>query len=178
MDWLIGLDWKSMLTIDKPLAEIFLRGTVMYLGLFFMLRFVRRREVGAMGITDLLVLVLIADAAQNAMADDYRSLPEGLVLVGTIIGWSYALDWLGYHVAFLGRLLEPAPLTLIEHGQMLRRHMRRELITEEELMSQLRLQGVDDVKQVKRAYMESDGRISVLADPPPEQKPAPEKLIA
>ena len=60
--------------------------------MFALLRFVLKREAGTLAITDLLVVVLIADAAQNAMADDYRSVPDGLLLVATIVFWSYALD--------------------------------------------------------------------------------------
>jgi hypothetical protein len=55
-----------------------------------------KREAGGVGITDMLVIVLLADAAQNAMAGEYKSISDGLVLVSTIIFWSYALDWLGY----------------------------------------------------------------------------------
>lgn len=46
-----------------------------------------------MSVTDLLVVVLIADAAHNAMAGDYRSLLDGILLVSTIVFWSYALGW-------------------------------------------------------------------------------------
>lgn len=112
--------------------------------------------------TDLILITLIADASQNAMAGEYKSVPDGILLVGTIIFWSYAFDWLSFKFAWFSRLIEPPPLPLIQNGQLLRRNMRRELITEEELMSHLREQGLDDVKKVKKAYIESDGRISVV----------------
>ena len=115
-----------------------------------------------MGITDLLVVVLIADAAQNAMSDDYRSIPDGLLLVGTIIFWSWALNWLGFRFPRIQRFVHPAPLPLVRDGRMLRKNMARELITEDELMSQLRLQGASEVSQVESALMEGDGRISVI----------------
>jgi uncharacterized membrane protein YcaP (DUF421 family) len=70
------------------------RGSTVYLTLFFLLRIVLRRESGGMGITDLLVIVLLADAVQNAMAGDYHSVPDGLLLGATLIFWSFALDWL------------------------------------------------------------------------------------
>lgn len=127
-----------------------------------MLRLVLRREAGTVGITDLLVVVLIADAAQNAMGDDYRSIPDGLLLVATIIFWSWALNWLGFRFPRIQRLVHPAPLPLVKDGRLLRKNMARELITEDELMSQLRLQGASDVRQVASALMEGDGRISVI----------------
>ncbi|MDP9380675.1 MAG: DUF421 domain-containing protein [Chloroflexota bacterium] len=163
MDWLWGTEWRKLLLPDTPLLEIFLRGSIMYLSLYFVLRIVLRREAGGMGIADLLVVVLIADAAQNAMANDYSSLSDGLLLVGTIVFWSHAVNWLGYRFPSMERWVRPQALPLVLDGRMLPHNMRRELITEGELLSQLRLQGVDDVADVKEAYMEGDGRISVVA---------------
>ena len=161
MDWLLRVDWQKAFVPQLSVAEIFLRGTAVYFLLFAFLRLLRR-ESGAIGITDLLVVVLIADAAQNAMAGEYVSITEGALLVGTIAVWDYALDWLGYHWKAVARLLRPAPLALVRDGRMLRRNMRRELITEDELLSQLRQQGVGDLSGVERACLEGDGRISAV----------------
>ncbi len=177
MQTLFGVNWRSVFLPSISPLEIIVRGTLVYLIIFFLLRVVLKREAGELGIADLLVLVLIADAAQNAMAGAYTSLPDGILLVATIIFWSYALDWLGYHSPRLQRLLHPPPLLLVRDGQMLRRNMRRELVTEEELRSHLREQGVDDLQQVKAAYMESDGRISVIAREGPG-RPTPERPVS
>jgi uncharacterized membrane protein YcaP (DUF421 family) len=112
--------------------------------------------------TDLLLITLLADAAQNGMADGYESVTAGFVLVATIIFWSYAFDWLSFRFDWFARLIEQPPLPLIKDGRLLRRNMRKELITEDELMSQLREQGLDDPAKVKEAYMESDGQFSVV----------------
>ncbi len=162
MDVLAGIDWQQILALDIPIVEIFFRGSAVYLVLFFLLRFLLRREAGTVGITDLLVIVLLADATQNAMAGNYHSITAGLMLAATIIGWSYTLDWLGFRFPRLERWIRPPPLPLVRNGRMLKQNMRRELITEEELMGHLRLQGVDDISDVKLAFMESDGRISVI----------------
>jgi Predicted membrane protein len=158
----LHIDWKTILLPDTPLIEIIFRGSVMYLGLFFLLRVILKRQAGTLGMTDLLLITLLADASQNGMAGDYKSLPDGIVLVATIIFWSYALDWLSFKSPRFQRLIEPPPLPLIRSGQMLRRNMRRELITEADLMGQLREQGISDVSKVKEARIESDGRISVI----------------
>jgi uncharacterized membrane protein YcaP (DUF421 family) len=162
MDYLLAVDWDRMFRLDTPILEILIRGSVVYLSIFLILRFVLKRQAGAVGITDLLVVVFIADASQNAIADDYHSIPDGLILVLTIILWSFLLDWLGYHFPLIQHIIHPPPLPLIKNGQMLRRNMRQELITEGELMTQLREQGVDDLSCVKYAYMEGDGYISVI----------------
>ena len=70
---LIGdVDWAKVFGPDTPVLEIVVRGTVVYLALFVLIRVVFKRQPGAVGIADLLVVVLIADAAQNAMAGTYE----------------------------------------------------------------------------------------------------------
>jgi uncharacterized membrane protein YcaP (DUF421 family) len=161
MDLFLQIDWRSIFLPSVGVAEIFLRGTVVYLFLFFILRLLRR-EAGAIGISDLLLVVLIADAAQNAMSSDYKSITDGMILVGAIAFWDYFLNWLGYRFPSVRRLLRPPPLLLVKDGRMLRRNMRQEMITEEELMGQLRERGAERIDEVKKAYMEGDGRISVI----------------
>ncbi|PTU31560.1 DUF421 domain-containing protein [Stenotrophobium rhamnosiphilum] len=162
MEHIFGIDWHALFVPNTTLAEVIIRGTLIYLLLFFLMRFMRR-EAGQIGIADVLVVVVIADAAQNGMAGPYNSITEGVVLILTITFWDYALDWLGYHVPVFGRLIHPKPLPLIKDGRMLLRNMRRELITQEELQSRLREEGVEHMHEVKNCYMEGDGRISVIS---------------
>ncbi|HEY8218688.1 MAG TPA: YetF domain-containing protein [Methylobacter sp.] len=158
----MNIDWKAIFLPDIPLIEIVLRGSVMYLALFILLRIILKRQSGTLGITDLLLITLLADASQNGMAGSYKSLPNGIVLVATIIFWDFALDWLSYKSPGFQRLIEPPPLLLVKNGQLLRRNMRKELITEEDLMMQLREQGISEISKVKEAHIESDGHISVV----------------
>jgi len=156
-----GVDWAQVFLPDTSLVEIFVRGTITYFALFALLRYLRR-EAGTVGLSDLLVLVLIADAAQNAMAANYNSLTDGIFLVFTIIAWSYVLNWLGYQVPVIGRFVHPPPLPLIHNGRLIRANMRREFVTQDELMSHLREQGIEDISAVRRAFIEGDGHISVV----------------
>jgi uncharacterized membrane protein YcaP (DUF421 family) len=158
---MFDLDWNQIWTPTLPLAEIFLRGTVVYLALCLYFRLLRR-EAGGIGISDVLVIVLVADASQNAMAGEYRSITEGLLLVATIGFWDYVLDWLGFRYPLFERLMRPAPLLLVSHGRMMRQNMKKEMVTEEELRSLLREQGIEDPRQVRRCYLEGDGRLSVI----------------
>jgi uncharacterized membrane protein YcaP (DUF421 family) len=156
------MDWKSIFLTDTPLLEIIVRGSLMYIALFVMLRVILKRQMGTLTMSDLLLITLLADASQNAIAGEYKSIPNGIVLVLTIIFWNYAFDWLSFRSEWFRKLLEPAPLLLVKDGRMLRRNMRQELITEDELMMQVREQGLNEVSKVKEAYMESDGRISII----------------
>jgi uncharacterized membrane protein YcaP (DUF421 family) len=156
------MSWHDLFVPTVPLLALVLRGTLVYLGIVLLLRIALKREAGTLTLPDVLMTVLIADAASPAMTADYRSVTEGFVVVGTIVFWNFALDWLAYRVPWVRRALHPGPLLLISDGAMVRRNMRRESITEEDLWSALRSEGVDDLTQVRRAYMEGDGTISVL----------------
>lgn len=155
-------DWSAMFTFSVSPLEIIVRGSIVYWFIFVLLRVAGRRDIGSFGVADMLVLVLIADAAQNAMAGEYTSIVDGLILVGTIVGWTVIVDRVGYFFQPVGRLLSSDRVCLVHDGVIARRNMRREFITEEELMSELRLKGISDLKEVHRAFMESDGNISVL----------------
>jgi uncharacterized membrane protein YcaP (DUF421 family) len=114
------------------------------------------------GIADVLPLVLVADASQNAMPGGYTTVSEGLVLVGTLSGWNVLLAWLAFRFPSVRRLVEPDTLPLIRDSRLLKRNRRREFITEKELRARLREQGIDDLVQVKAAYLEPDGNFSVI----------------
>lgn len=159
----VDIDWNALLIPELSLLEIFLRGTVMYLAIFVLFRFLKR-DAGEIGIADLLVVVLVADAAQNAMANDYHSITEGLLLVSTIVFWNFTIDWLGYKFPKFGDIIYPPPTLLVKHGRMLRQNMRAQMLTDEELLSQLRQQGVEHLAEVKKAYIEGDGHISVITE--------------
>ena len=133
----------------------------MYIGMFALLR-IFRRQAGSIGIADLLVIVVIADAAQNGMAGDSKSITEALILIATIILWDWFFDWLGFKSPLFQRILAPRPLLLIEEGKFIGRNLEKEMITEDELHSQLRQQGIEDTAKVKKCYLESNGHFSVL----------------
>jgi uncharacterized membrane protein YcaP (DUF421 family) len=148
--------------------ELVLRGSAVYWGLFLLFRFLLRRDAGSMGIADILLLVLIADASQNAMAGGYESVADGAVLVLTIALWSWLMDWASFRSERMRRFLDPPPLVLVRRGQVVPRNLRREHISMPELMASLREQGIEKLAEVKMARMESDGSISVI-----HQKPSP-----
>ena len=164
MEWLYHIDledWKMIFVPHQSLLEIFIRGSIMYLFMFGLLR-IFRRQAGSIGIADLLVIVVIADAAQNGMAGDSKSITEAVLLISTIIFWDFFLDWLAYKSKFFERILEPQRLKIIKDGRFLRRNMRKEMILQEELESKMRQNGIEDVSEIKIACLESDGHFSFI----------------
>ena len=153
---------SEYVTVDWPGVLFVVRISTIYLFLYFLLRFVLKREAGALGLTDVLVIVLIADAVQNGMAGGYNTVLGGLVAGVTIVSWDYALSWLSFQSPRLRRLIKPGPLLIIKNGRVIERNLRTELITEDELLGELRLQGVESIQDVWEAYVEENGRISVI----------------
>lgn len=160
----------DLFQIHVSVPELVLRGTLVYWLLFLIFRFILRRDVGAVGIADILLLVIVADAAQNAMSGGYDTFAEGAILVLTIVAWNWLLDFLSYHFAPVRRFASPERLTLVSRGVPRLRIMRREFITREELQEKLREQGIEDLSEVKVAYLEGDGQISVIRNSESKQK--------
>ena len=161
MDKLLGVDWETMFVPSSSVAEMLIRGSLTYWFCFLYIRFFRRSP-GQLMISDILLITLISDAAQNAMAGTYESVTEGVVLVGTLVGWDYALNWLGYRSMFINRISTPEPALLVHNGVLQRQTMKRELISEEELLGLLRINGIDDPADVKTCYLEGSGSVSVV----------------
>lgn len=157
-----SIDWHAVFIPGHSVLEMVLRGTIMYLLMFVLLRLMLKRQIGGLGPSDVLVIVVLAEVAGPGYTADYNSVTEGAVLIVTLLGWTYALEWLGHRFPVFERLIREPKLKLIQNGRMLRRNMQAELVTAEELMAQLREKGLEDCKNVAAAYMEADGRISVI----------------
>jgi uncharacterized membrane protein YcaP (DUF421 family) len=170
---ILGFDLEKAFIPDVSLFEMVARGVIVYLAIFVLLRVVLRGRLGTMTVSDLLVLVIIADAAQNAMSSTYTSITSGLVLVATIIGMSFLFDWLAFHVSWIRPFVHPARKPLVVDGRIIRRTLHEELMTEEELLTQIRLNGIEDLAEVKAAYLEGNGAVSVI---PRDGDAAPSKV--
>ena len=158
----MDLNWSEIFGLHTSPLEPIIRGTIMYLSLFVLFRVVIRRRIGAVGMSDILLVVIIADAAQSGLSGASHSITDALLVVGTIVAWNWLIDWLNFRVPALQPWLEPPPLLLIDNGRINYRNLRHEFVTMDELKAKLREEGVDEVKQVAKAYMESDGTVSVI----------------
>lgn len=156
-------DWNIILVPSAPLLELVVRGTVTFLVLTALFRIVGQREAGGLGLTDLLVVVLVAQAAGPGMLGEADTIADGLVVVVTMLVWSVVIDALGYRSTMFSRLTKARPRLLVSDGRLNRRVMRREFMTHEEVLSQLRLHGISEVGNVYRAYLEPSGMVSVVA---------------
>jgi uncharacterized membrane protein YcaP (DUF421 family) len=166
-------DLIELFKLSVPVWELVVRGSAIYLFLFLIFRFVVRRDLGSVGVSDILILVIIADASQNAMAGEYKTVTDGFILIATLIGWNVLFNAMGFHFAWFRRFAEPPPLLLVRDGKIIRKHLRLEMMTEDELLAKLRLQGIESLKEVKRARLEAEGDVSVIKRKPDDQGEAP-----
>ncbi len=153
---------SGLFTFSMSPLELVIRGSLMYVGLVLVMRFLLRRDIGSLSMPDVLFVVLVADASQNAMAGEYKSVADGLVLVGTLVAWNLALDWLSFRSARFRRFIEPRALPLIVDGKWLRQNLKKEWITTEEVLSKLREAGIEDINMVHKAVLEPGGELGVI----------------
>jgi uncharacterized membrane protein YcaP (DUF421 family) len=164
-------DWAGMLVPDVSLVESFARASVVYLSLLVLFRVAMNRQVGAIGLPDVMLVVLVSECVSQALSASAKSVPNGLAAVAALLFWSYALDRLSCRWPWLQRLLEPRPVEVVKDGTLLRENMDAEGMSGDELEAQLRLNGIDDVTKVKSARIESEGTVSVI--PKDDEPPAP-----
>lgn len=158
----MDIPWSELLRPEHSLLELAVRAALTYLGLFVIVRVGLRRELGSLGVADLLLIFLFAEALQNSLVPNYKSVTEGLFVVCVLIACNYAMDWLAFTFPAFERIVNPQPLLIVENGAVIHRNLRREMITIRELQRTLRKQGVDDIEKVKTAHIEGDGKISVV----------------
>ena len=162
-----NFDLEGVFSFTVSPLELMLRGTLMFWFLFIVLRFVLRRDVGSLGISDFLFVVILGDAAQNSMIGSATSATDGMLLIATLVFWSYMLDYMSFKFPVIQHFTSAPRLCLVRDGKLQRRNMRREFITDEELNAKIRHEGVDDLATVKRMYLEADGEMSLIRNDQP-----------
>lgn len=156
-------DWQSIFIPAVPLTESVVRGTVTFFVLLALIRIVGQRESGGLGLTDVLIIVLVAEAAAPALYPVQATLTDGIVVVvATVLFWSVSVDAIAYRFPGFARLAKARPKALIADGKLNTHVMRREFMSRAEVYSHLRLHGIEDINRVRRAYLEPNGMISVL----------------
>ena len=148
--------------LTMPLWEIGLRGTVVYLVLLLLVRFLPKRNAGHISPNDLLTLIVIGGVGTDAIMGGSTSVGDILLLIAIVVFWAWLMDALEYHVPAVQLLMRDSGTELIEDGRLLRRNMRHEMVTEQELMAALRKDGIEDPGLVQSARIEADGEISVI----------------
>ncbi len=158
----MGIDWSGIFVPQHSLLDLFIRGSVVYLSVYLLFRFVVLRMGASVSIGNILIAVIIADAVSNGIQGEYKTVTGALVLALTVVFWDLVIEALQHRFNVVREFLGGSPVMVIHEGRYLHGNMRRHLLSEHELMSELRQSGVDDVSKVKVAYLETDGKVSVI----------------
>ncbi len=142
--------------------DIVLRSAVIYIVVIVGLRLLGKKHVAQLTIVDLVLILLISNAVQNAMVGDDTSLIGGVIAAVTLLAVNAVLTYVLYRYRPADMLLEGTPTLLVHNGDALRAHLAQEKITEEELERVIREHGIGSIREVKSAVMEVDGSISVV----------------
>jgi uncharacterized membrane protein YcaP (DUF421 family) len=153
---------SDLLNFNVNPHELILRATVIYVAVLMLLRISGKRQIGQMGTTEFVAILLISNAVQNAMNGGDNSLVGGIVLAGVLVFLSVLISFFTYHSPFCARLFEGSPILLIHDGKIIEKNLRKELLSHEEVRGLLRKQGVDNVHEVKLAVLEADGILSIF----------------
>ena len=150
--------------MDASTWVIALRTLAVYGAVFIGLRLMGKREIGQMTIFDLVVILLIANAVQNAMVGRDTSLQGGILAAAVLLVVNRLVAFLGLRSGRFGRLIEGTPTVLVQDGQFVEPHLRKEGVDKEELEMAAREHGMDSIEQVKLAVLEVDGSISIVPE--------------
>jgi uncharacterized membrane protein YcaP (DUF421 family) len=148
--------------MSSQLLDIVLRSAVVYLVVVLGLRLLGKKHVAQLSIVDLVLILLISNAVQNAMVGENSTLLGGIVAAATLLVLNALLTYLLYRSPAADRLFEGTPTLLVHNGFVIHDHLSREMITEEELERVVREHGIASLRDVKIAVMEVDGTVSVV----------------
>lgn len=162
--------WIDMFSLGLPVLEKVLRPWLVYVFLVVGLRVFGKRELAQINTFDLIVLLTLSNTVQNAIIGEDNSLTGGVIGAISLLALNYLVVRFLFRRAKLDRLLEGAPVLLIEDGKVLQHNLDRELITLEELRAAAHKQGFRDLKDVDRCVLETGGSLAFIAkDPSPMQ---------
>lgn len=139
------------------------RTVVIYALMLLMIRITGKRTIGNLTAFDMLIALIMGDLAGDAIYGDVP-LGSAVVAVLSLSGLHYANSWLSYCVPRAGAWLEGRPTPIVEEGKWRLEGLRRERMTEQEARGELRLEGIEDLSEVKLAQVENDGQVSVIRE--------------
>jgi uncharacterized membrane protein YcaP (DUF421 family) len=157
--------------LGSGLVEIALRTAIIYVVVIVLLRLSGKRGVGQMSIVDLVLVLIIANGVQNAMVGQNTSIYGGIVAAGTLVALDSVIRRLADRSRRFERLLDGEPVLLARDGEVFRGAMRKQGISYDELMAGVRSQGLEDVRDTRLVFLETNGHITVVPAVRPAASP-------
>ena len=150
--------------LNNNYLRIIFSTLVIYLFIIVAIRLFGKKELAQLSVVDMVFILLISNAVQNAMVGPDSSLLGGLVAALTLFIANYIFKYLQYRFPKFGKIVEGDAIMLIYRGKVMDDHLKKAQITVDELLEAVREHGVPTVKEVDLAILEVDGNISVLSN--------------
>jgi len=151
-----------MFHLGTPWWQIAVRTAIVYVAILAGFRLLGKRELGQMTVFDLVLILLIANAVQNAMTGPDFSVGGGLIAAAVLLVIDRGLALARLRSPAFGRLFESGPTVIVQQGKPLAGPMRRQGLSVEDLQMAMREHGIDKVDDVQLAVLEADGSISIV----------------
>ena len=152
---------QTMWTMTVPWWELIARSLIVYLFLLTLIRLTGKRQVGQLAPFDLILLLVLSNAVQNAMNGGDNSVQAGIISALTLVMLNYGIGYATFRSKRFEALIEGRPQLLIHNGKLYRDVMEKQRLTQHELDAALRRQGVSDIAHVHVALIENNGEITV-----------------
>ncbi|HEV7311889.1 MULTISPECIES: YetF domain-containing protein [unclassified Sphingopyxis] len=143
--------------------DIVLRATAMFALLYALIRLLGKRELGQMTPFELVLLVVMGDLIQQGVTHNDFSLTGGMLAIGTFAFWALTLSWATYLFPKLKNALEGEPRVVVKNGKIIEANLRRDRLTRDEILSEMRLAGIGRLANVEWAILEPQGKISFIS---------------
>lgn len=143
--------------------NIFFRSLAVYFFIVLAIRLFGKKELSQLSITDLVLILLISNAVQNAMVGPDSSLSGGLVAALTLFSINYLIKIVSFKCKLFRKVIEGEPIMLVYKGFVKQKNLDNEKITIEELEAVAREHGVKSIKDAELIMLEKDGSISVIS---------------
>lgn len=142
--------------------EFILRGVIIYVFLVVLLRLTGKRQVGQMAPFDLVLLLVLSNAVQNAMNGGDNSIVGGIISAVTLVGVNWLVGLLTYKSKRIEAVVEGRPELLLHNGKLFPQVLEQARLTRHELMNALREAGCSSMEDARAVFLENDGKISVI----------------
>jgi len=145
------------------LLSIALRSVAVYLFIVIAIRVFGKREITQLSVIDLVFILLISNSVQNAMVGPNNTLLGGIVAASSLFIVNTALEYLVFRSKRINKLLQGDAIMLIYKGKVLTSHLKKAFVSREELEESVREHGVEQIRDVDLAVLETDGNISIIS---------------
>ncbi len=152
---------QTMWTMTVPWWELIVRSLIVYVFLLVLIRLTGKRQIGQLAPFDLILLLVLSNAVQNAMNGGDNSVQAGLISAVTLVALNYGIGCATFRSKRIEAIIEGRPQLLIHNGHLYKDVMEQQRLTQHELDAALRRQGVNDIGRVHMAMIENNGEITV-----------------